>query len=883
MNIRQINRAAWACWLVAIASPQGADANGWTSFAAGQLNSFSFTHAHLPDGRYALGTGGVVSLQDDFSQPAFSAVSNPGEAAFDPSFLAVRPDGVVLVGGGGFFVSTGLFEVDTAALTPAVLTPPLVTMENYACAWWRHPVSNREGWLVAGRNAEGAHHIAFVSADGAVTGRLTGPLSAFSGGMAVDSAGNVFAALADFDPETDNLVLRFDADDADAVIAGLLGGGNPAPLERAEAAWSWRAAASGSMAVDGLGRVWAGGWQIDHLQARDPLLGLTRRVHPLAQPAGYAGAPSYSPRVFNRLGVDYVSFLANDSFYEFGTDLILGHAPAEDIEMRAVEFAESSAVVGEGDGTVQIRVVMTSPAAVEVEVPVTLGGTATPGGDYHAAQASVVFAAGETEAFFEIELIDDAEANEPDETAVITLGVPSPGLVAGLGVVNSEHFELTIEDNDAPPVIEREQGFPVARVGAFFEHAVAFRRGTPTRWSATGLPPGLTIDRDTGVIRGVPTAAGISDRVVITAINEFGRATSVVYWIEVNPLPATVAGGFAGLLKRDASNDGLGGRLDISTTARGAFTARLTVGRRGAPARGSLDTATGDARGVSSHRIGGVIHTLAWELDAASGELRDSTPGGDTLEGWRVDSEPGPAVMINTAFLLNQAPQADLPEGAGFASMLLQGRGRARLRGRLADGTALTSTAAVGAGGVVLIYQGVHAVPGALSGFLSIAPNITRTVGGALTWSKPAQRSGALYRAGWSGVTEWIAMGGQYRAPAGATLLLEAMTPTALLELSGGGLGEIGDDPVALPVELLAGARARLAAPGRITVQARTGALRGTAPVGAGGGLPRAVFQGLLVPLDNTRPFRASGAGFFNLPTATRGVSRSGLVELSAD
>ena len=115
-----------------------------------------------------------------------------------------------------------------------------------------------------------------------------------------------------------------------------------------------------------------------------------------------------------------------------------------------VEFTTASQSAGEGDGSVTITAQLSAASGQEVTVPFSVSGTATQGtgDDFTIPATPITIPAGQTTADITVTVNDDA-LDEPDETVVLTLGIPTN---AGLGTTTVH--TATIIDNDEPPSVE---------------------------------------------------------------------------------------------------------------------------------------------------------------------------------------------------------------------------------------------------------------------------------------------------------------------------------------------------------------------------------------------------------------------------------------------
>jgi type II secretory pathway pseudopilin PulG len=143
-------------------------------------------------------------------------------------------------------------------------------------------------------------------------------------------------------------------------------------------------------------------------------------------------------------------------------------------------------------------------------------------------------------------------------------------------------------DLKRPPPVVTSTANQVGYVGVAVTYPLAASGGwLPRTWSATGLPPGLTLTPSTGVIAGTPTTAGPNTVTVIVKDKDNKTDDATFTWT-IFVLPALTAPG------DQTSQVGVPVTM---TVARTGGRAPLTWAATGLPAGLSIDTSTGAITG----------------------------------------------------------------------------------------------------------------------------------------------------------------------------------------------------------------------------------------------------------------------------------------------
>ena len=350
---------------------------------------------------------------------------------------------------------------------------------------------------------------------------------------------------------------------------------------------------------------------------------------------------------------------------------------------------------------------------------------------------------------------------------------------------------------------------------------------TPVTFGALKLPTGLKIDPKTGIISGVittkPKVLPVTVVVTLTVTNGIKNGASATISTNANlkiiDLPAGLNGVFQGLVERNEEiNGSAGGRIEITTTALGGYSGKLTLGSVTYPFKGNLNFPLDSNNNVvppytAMVRIPrtGIAAPLdlSFTIDdvtknhLSAGQIASVNVGGPVtaaVSGWKVTTNighyffKGAGNIYNFGIKLPATVNAvanpnigniAVPQGDGYGSFTVTDKGVATIAGMTADGEKITCATFVGPNGEVLLYQSLYGTvrKGAVAGLLSLSAGADMTASAAALVDNVITTS-PLFDFDWT------------RPPATAVL---GTATTSRTYRAGFGLA---DTPVVNPVEL---------------------------------------------------------------------------------
>ena len=344
--------------------------------------------------------------------------------------------------------------------------------------------------------------------------------------------------------------------------------------------------------------------------------------------------------------------------------------------------------------------------------------------------------------------------------------------------------------------------------------------------------------------------------------------------LTIEPLPITFGGTYSGA---SVDTGGMSAFVELNVTKSRQFTGRAIIGNFSTAVKGTFSEDGTGTVDLSVPQPTPWQFTFQLNPGSRSMDVRLLQGAVDlslTLAATPYSSvNPAPQAGNYTIQIGALAPTAEstfeTPGEGGFAVTKITPVGRVRNTGRLADGSAFTSSAYLGSDGQFLVHSPLYGKSGGiLAGGLSIRETADISDGdGGLSWKKPALPTARFYKQGFIGTVP-ILISRFQRIPSLQSLNLDQTVPARVV-LTGGGL----QAPAAIErnlaflngnsVTIINSASENL----RIQIRTTSGVIAGTFIHPSDGRL-RAI-AGVLFQKQG------SGAGFFS------GIHTTGLLKLT--
>lgn len=292
----------------------------------------SLAISHLSDGRFVYGNGNALYLQTSFGSAATTSFATP--PGVDPSFITVLNDTTAVVGAGGGFGPSSVYQFNpTNPASPAYSA--IASLQNYLGA----PASGTALYVV-GANGSGTNifdgptsAVSYVATNGTQQ-IVVDNAGGFSSGVAVDGGGNLFVG----DDDTSS-VYKFTA----AQVANAIAHATTLSFTDGTLVHTFAADVVGSIAVDAEGRLWAAGFGAPGLYWFDPSSNLGGSLDPQDGADNPSGL--YAVSTFSANGNDYLSYVYQSGFGN-GDQVIYGYNTLQNVPEPAVSALFAALMAG---------------------------------------------------------------------------------------------------------------------------------------------------------------------------------------------------------------------------------------------------------------------------------------------------------------------------------------------------------------------------------------------------------------------------------------------------------------------------------------------------------------------------------------------------------
>jgi hypothetical protein len=302
-----------------------------------------------------------------------------------------------------------------------------------------------------------------------------------------------------------------------------------------------------------------------------------------------------------------------------------------------------------------------------------------------------------------------------------------------------------------------------------------------------------------------------------------------------NPFPA-IAGGYYGALTSGSATQ-QNGLVRLSLSRNGLFTGRVEFGGKSWSFSGRLDGYGYASITIPHSGTPPLIVTVQADVTGASGQITGTVSNATGAFGFTL-SKSAYKAKTNAApqagrYTLVLAPDASttgtsVPQGNGYAAIVVNANGSATVAGRLADGTPYSATGHVADDGTLAIYCVPSGVPAGSSvdGLLTFRSTDVSDVDGTITWTKGPKAGAAFYPAGFS--TRLPAVGSHYVRPTPGVQSMDATSGAATAGFGDGNLAQ----PITVPVTVTQTNKVTMVTPGlpdvTLTINPISGVVSGT-------------------------------------------------------